>query len=148
MAQAEIDWEEVFVNNFLKKESVERALFLLRSPKKRRDFFQRVHPITDYRVDVPRKEALSIEEILKKYGAKDSCYVLTGSGSLDKKIVSLEEGLEYGYRVWETFLICTENLVLWLPDNGMHYPATRVLFRGQLMEKERKWKWHPRKWVS
>jgi len=137
MAQAEIDWEGSFVNNFLEEESRERALFLLRSPKKRRDFFQKVQPIADYRIDVPRKEALAIEEILKRYGAKDNCYAISWDSTLDKKIVSLAEGLEHGYRAWETFLIFTEKLVLWLPDSGMHYPETIILFRGKLTQKDR-----------
>jgi hypothetical protein len=122
MTDLNIDWENIFVNNFLVERVRDRSLFELRSLKRRKDFFNKMcHNyldmlICDYVLKLPSfqidMEINAIKTILVKYGAKDNCYFMSHNEDSNDKIIAIENGLEIcRSHSMPVFLICTENLV-------------------------------------
>lgn len=94
--------EKIIVNSFFNKRFQDRVLFELSSIKKRKDAIGRLsHNYIDvlndkYMIAIPKpnSDSYEIAELLKKYGAGDTCYVISFYEDIDGKHLPLPYALE------------------------------------------------------
>jgi hypothetical protein len=94
--------EEIIVKSFFNKRLQDRVIFELTSAKKRKDAIGRLsHNYMDllnnkYMIEIPKPNSDYVEiiELLKRYGAKEVCYVISYDENLDGKALLLLEAMK------------------------------------------------------
>jgi len=129
--------EEQFVNIFVQTNRRVRCLFELGSPKRRRDFLNRLchdyETVFDERYLVelakPNSDVEALEKILTPNGAGKICRVISFCEELDGKEMNLSEALRlsigYGF---PSVLICTPSLAYFEAEQ-LQGPPPRFILR-------------------
>jgi hypothetical protein len=94
--------EEITVKSFFVKRIRERVMFELSSPKRRIDALSRlchrpdITLIEKYMIEIPKpnSDPLDIEDLLKSYGAGNTCYVISYNKEIDGKHLPLRSALK------------------------------------------------------
>jgi hypothetical protein len=93
--------EEAFVRAFIVTDKQSRYITMLGSPKRRRDFLDRLNRQLDYDASfattVPAGEQTSsaIVRLLTQRGAPSSCHVISSDPKLDGRDLPLSEALDH-----------------------------------------------------
>ena len=94
--------EEAVIKGFCYKNRRARILYELSHPKKRRDYLSDLchtpHLIPKYMIKIkkPYTHAHEVLELLKSYGAPDTCYVIS-FGEHDGEFMTLKDAVEYTF---------------------------------------------------
>lgn len=94
--------EEIIVKSFFNKRLQDRILFELASTKKRKDAIGRlshnyVELLNDkYMIEIPKPNSYYVDiiKLLKQYGAKEECYVISYNENIDGKSLPLLEAMK------------------------------------------------------
>ncbi len=95
-----METEEAFVRAFVTADKQQRYIDLLASPKRRGEVLARLdhhfelNPATAFLIPRADQSALSIERLLRQYGAPDHCHLISSSRDLDAVNLPLREALE------------------------------------------------------
>lgn len=97
----------------------ERALFELRSNKKRREFFSRLYHryadvlVTESMAPLAQSPPTEIVRLLRAHGAAECAYLMSYHEELDRRQLSLEEGVAlWSESTMPTIVICEDELAL------------------------------------
>ncbi|WP_242237398.1 hypothetical protein [Bacillus cereus group sp. BfR-BA-01316] len=132
------EYEETFVKKFFSKRLRDRVLFELFSPKKRRDALWRLNH--NYNVVLNEKYIVSITQriantdellqLLKNYGAQDSCYVMSLNEDVDGKHLPLHIAVEkiafYGL---SSIISCVPDKLAYFQAEQDYGPRERYLLK-------------------
>ena len=91
--------EEGFVETFVSRDRRDRVRGQLRNHKRRRKYLDRLNHTPDlddrflYKVPPPQQHVSEILALLRKRGAPESCFAISGPDGLDRTELPLEEAL-------------------------------------------------------
>lgn len=128
--------EKMIIKNFFVKGYHERVIFELNSKKKRLDAFHRLcHNyenvlVNTYMEEYDGSNYLEIYRILKSYGAKDSCYVMSYNSLIDGRYMELEEALEVavGFGM-PSLIVCDPNKLVYFEAEQVQGAPPRYILR-------------------
>lgn len=130
--------EEIIVKSFFNKRLQDRVLFELTSTKKRKDAIGRLsHNYMDvlndkYMMEIPKPNNNSNEivEFLKKYGAGNTCYVISYYGDIDGKHLPLSYALEkaVGFGM-PSLILCIPNKLAYLECEQVYGSPPRYILK-------------------
>jgi hypothetical protein len=139
------DIEYRFVETFIVQHSRNRALYLLNSKKKRRDFFSCLHG-NDKRLNdrfvqhvdkcKPDKEEETLFYILREYGGEDVCYLMSYMPGIDGAFLAMRDAIRNSLSCpMPSVLVCGDNLALLHGEQGVANPPLWILHnRGRTKE--------------
>jgi len=129
-------YEEIIIKNFFSKRIQERVIYELASPKKRIDALSRLCHNYDnvlihkYMIEIPKPNSdyIDIRDILKSYGAKDTCYAISFNKDIDGQYLPLKSALEKAVGLGMASIIsCIPNQLLYFESEQSYGPPARFI---------------------
>ena len=134
------EYEEMLVKNFFNKRIQNRIIFELNSEKKRRSALDRLcHNygevfIEKYIIEIPKQNSdyNEILNILKYYGAKENCYVISYNKEIDGQYMLLPPVLEkaVGYGM-PSIISCLPNKLLYFESEQIYGSPARFILKKE-----------------
>lgn len=127
-------YEESLVRSFIEKRRQSRIIYELGSVKKRKDALSRLENVLakKYMIQIPtpNSDHRDILNLLKSYGAKDTCYAISYHQDIDGQHLPIKSVLQVAVCLGMPSIIsCIPNHLLYFESEQSYGPPARYILK-------------------